>query len=57
MNNMEKYYINWSRITGNYLMFEVGRSDCIGIFKTKKEAEQFIQFYKDEQEAQKEATK
>ena len=40
---MDKYYINWSRVTNNYLVFEVGKQDCLGVFKTKHEAEEFVE--------------
>jgi hypothetical protein len=39
---IEKYYINWSRITGYYIVYEVGVSWRRKVFKTKREAEQYI---------------
>ena len=41
---MTQYYINWSRATGRYLVFEVGKNDCLKIFDTKKEASDFIKW-------------
>lgn len=48
---MEKYYINWSRISGNYLVKEVGEGKIIQIFSSKIKAENFIQkLLKEEEE-------
>lgn len=43
---MDKYYINWSSVSGNYLVKKVGEEENAGkilqIFLTKEKAEKFI---------------
>ena len=39
---MEKYYINWSRVTNRYLVKKIGEGNIVAIFNTKAEAEKFI---------------
>lgn len=38
---MENYYINWSRYTGDFMVFEAGGKYITG-FNAKKEAEEYI---------------
>lgn len=40
--NMTEYYINWSRVSGNYLVKMVGEGKILQVFSNKRKAEDFI---------------
>lgn len=39
---MNKYFINWSPYTGNYLVKRIGDGKILQIFEDKRKAEEFI---------------
>jgi len=39
---MTEYYINWSRVSGNYLVKMVGEGKILQVFSNKRKAEDFI---------------